>query len=93
MRKGNIVLFIILAASVLFYILVPTRYLLIPKCPFKLLTGLSCPDCGFQRTLHAFLHGHWTEAIRYNWFLIVSLRYAAALVITDWFLPTRQQTR
>jgi hypothetical protein len=31
-------------------------------CPFRLLTGLSCPLCGTTRAWHAALHGHWSEA-------------------------------
>jgi hypothetical protein len=26
-------------------------------CPFKYLTGIDCPGCGFQRSLLALLHG------------------------------------
>ena len=87
MKKGHLIIFIILAGGIVFYFLDPARYLFIPKCPFKLLTGLSCPGCGFQRALHAFLHGHFAEAIGYNWFLIASLPYAIALILTNFFLP------
>ena len=91
MKKGYLVILIILAGGIVFYFLDPSRYLFVPKCPFKLLTGFSCPGCGFQRSLHAFLHGHWLEALRYNWFLIASLPYALALVLDNWFLPQTQK--
>ena len=87
MKKGYFIIFIILAGGLVFYIIDPARYVFVPKCPFKLLTGLSCPGCGFQRALHAFLHGNWIEALQYNWFLIASIPYAIALILTNWMLP------
>ena len=38
-------------------------------CLFRSATGYSCPGCGAQRAVHALLHGHFVEAIRYNYFL------------------------
>ena len=35
---------------------------LIP-CPFKYLTGIDCPGCGFQRSVIALLHGDFHESI------------------------------
>jgi hypothetical protein len=34
-----------------------------PKCPFKMITGFSCPGCGIQRALYAIMHGNIKEAI------------------------------
>ncbi|WP_316816986.1 DUF2752 domain-containing protein [Pedobacter nyackensis] len=31
-------------------------------CPFKVLTGLDCPGCGFQRSFVALLKGQWQES-------------------------------
>ncbi|WP_353196752.1 DUF2752 domain-containing protein [Parapedobacter defluvii] len=31
-------------------------------CPFKALTGIDCPGCGFQRSLLALLKGNWGES-------------------------------
>ena len=86
-KRGYLILLLIIAGGIVFYIIDPARYVFVPKCPFKLLTGLSCPGCGFQRALHAFLHGNWLEALHYNWFLICSLPYALALVLANWGLP------
>ncbi len=38
-------------------------------CLFRAATGYSCPGCGAQRALHSLMHGHFLEAIRYNYFL------------------------
>ncbi|MBC7418570.1 MAG: DUF2752 domain-containing protein [Pedobacter sp.] len=34
-------------------------------CPFKLLTGIECPGCGFQRSIIALFEGHFSQ----SWFL------------------------
>nr|WP_317125266.1 DUF2752 domain-containing protein [Pedobacter schmidteae] len=31
-------------------------------CPFKALTGIDCPGCGFQRSFLALLKGEWQES-------------------------------
>jgi len=36
---------------------------LIP-CPFKKLTGVDCPGCGFQRSLLALVKGNFRESIQ-----------------------------
>jgi hypothetical protein len=68
------------------YLINPCSYWFVPKCPFKLITGLNCPACGIQRFLHALLHGHLHEAITYNYYLAYSLPYAA-LFIVAWIMP------
>ncbi|MDE6444628.1 MAG: DUF2752 domain-containing protein [Muribaculaceae bacterium] len=53
-----------------------------PKCPVKLMTGLQCPSCGLQRSLHALLHGDFLGALRCNWFIIFSLLYLGGVLAT-----------
>lgn len=31
-------------------------------CPFKAVTGIDCPGCGFQRSLNTLFQGNWTES-------------------------------
>lgn len=57
-----------------------------PKCPFKLLTGFSCPGCGIQRALHALLHGRIIEAAQYNFYLVYAGPYALSFLVKDFFL-------
>lgn len=68
------------------YFIDPVSCWFAPKCPFKLITGLSCPACGIQRFLHALLNGQPLQAIRYNYYLVYALPYASLFGIA-WLLP------
>lgn len=81
-----------LVAAALFF-LDPTEFRFFPRCPFKLLTGWDCPGCGFQRAAHAVLHGHWDEAWRYNPFLLYSIPYLLAVMLTEWVWRGERQDR
>lgn len=62
----RIVLITAAGAILLLYFFVEPRNGNLPKCLFHELTGLYCPGCGGQRSLHALLHGHILAAISYN---------------------------
>ena len=81
---------LVAVAAVVLYAFDPSEYVLMPKCPFKMLTGLDCPGCGFQRAMHALLHGHVAEAIRFNVFLVVAVPYLLALLVAN-FLCTEHR--
>lgn len=81
---------IIAALSVILcilYVYDPLSYKIMPKCSFKLLTGLSCPGCGLQRAVHALLNGDPCKAIQYNYFFVYSGPYAFLLILERCFLP------
>lgn len=86
MKKMLFVLTILFIGGVVLYLLNPSSYWFMPKCPFKLITGLSCPGCGIQRAIHAMLHGKFTEAITYNYYLVYSGPYATSFVFV-WLMP------
>ena len=67
----------------------PVCYALVPKCPFRSLTGWSCPGCGFQRAVHALLHGRLWEAYTYNLFFVCSIPYLVAACWAQWGYPRR----
>ena len=71
--KYVITIVLIVFGIIVYYYVDPTKYSIMPKCPVKLLTTLDCPGCGFQRALHALLHGHFSEAIHYNLFLVIAI--------------------
>ena len=80
-----LIIFLFLGGITL-YSLNPAQYWFMPKCPFKLLTGLNCPGCGIQRAVHALLHGKFAEAIGFNYFLVYSVPYASSFVVL-WLMP------
>jgi hypothetical protein len=64
----------------------PTHYFWIPKCPFKLITGLQCPGCGGQRAVFSMLHGHFAEALSYNYWLVFAGPYAFLFIVKRFVL-------
>jgi len=48
-------------------------------CAFKGLTGLDCPGCGGQRSVHHLLHLEIIQALRYNAFFILLIPYLVLL--------------
>ena len=88
-----IVSVLILIIVLVLYYVNPEQAIWMPKCPFHLLTGLQCPSCGSQRAIHQLLHGHLEEAWRYNPFLVVSMPYAGALMLSVWAVPTQKMFR
>ncbi len=87
MKRLVIVLFIFLIGGIWYFIIDPIQFKFSPRCLFKLITGLDCPGCGMQRALHAFLQGHFKEAVQYNYHLIISVPYALFFLM-EWLLPS-----
>ena len=76
---------------VVLFFLDPSQHALMPKCVFKLLTGYSCPGCGFQRAVHAFLHGDVMGAVRFNLFLMVGVPYLLIVAVAS-IIPKTERT-
>lgn len=77
---------LLLAAIVIFYYFVNPSMKLFPiKCVWHLLTGTDCPSCGMQRALHALTHGDLKEALRYNYFFVISIPYASLAILATWY--------
>ena len=55
-----------LLALVLLFRLDPARHGFFPRCLLHQFTGLQCPGCGGQRSLHHLLHGELATAFRCN---------------------------
>ena len=52
-------------------------------CTFKFLTGYDCPGCGSQRALHALLHGHLLQALRFNPLVFFAVPAAIMYIIVE----------
>ena len=63
-----------LGASYLF-IFDPGKTGFFPACPFRTLTGFTCPGCGSTRGLHRLLHGDVIGAFEFNPLMVVALPF------------------
>ncbi|HET9478154.1 MAG TPA: DUF2752 domain-containing protein [Pyrinomonadaceae bacterium] len=64
---------LLIAGAVYAFVFEPGRTGFFPSCPFRVLTGLTCPGCGATRALHEMLHGHFEAAFMLNPLLLLAL--------------------
>ena len=89
-RKYNRAKIAAIAGAVFALILICTFYYcvdpasgLMPGCSIRRITGHLCPGCGFQRALHAVLHGHIVEAWHYNAFVFFAVPVAVFYLVAE----------
>ena len=70
-----IVVILLLAGMVVFYLFNPETHAFFPRCMFNMLTGLQCPGCGTQRAIHSLLHGDFRSAFAYNALMLLLVPY------------------
>ena len=63
-----------LGATYLF-IFEPGKTGFFPGCPFRAITGFTCPGCGSTRGLHRLLHGDMVAAFELNPLMVLSLPF------------------
>lgn len=73
------------AGATYLFIFEPGKTGFFPVCPFRAITGFTCPGCGSTRGLHRLLHGDVVAAFEFNPLLILSLPFLlyALLRYTD----------
>ena len=75
-RFGVVLLWLTIAAgSVCLFVLEPGKSILFPLCPFRALTGFTCPGCGSTRGIHQLLHGNIGAAFQLNPLLLLALPF------------------
>ena len=82
-RRSTVVaiwLLIIAGAAYLFFF-EPGKTGFFPGCPFRFLTGFTCPGCGTTRALHQILHGHFDTAFTLNPLLLLAIPFALFALI------------
>lgn len=79
-----------LLAGIFYYVTEPQESVIMPKCIMKLITGYQCPSCGTQRALHALLHGHFWQALHYNYFCILSIPLLLIAVYACYGVKTKK---
>ena len=57
------------------FIFEPGKSGFFPACPFRTLTGFTCPGCGSTRGLHRLLHGDIVSALEFNPLMVLSLPF------------------
>lgn len=71
----------------------PSDYVWMPKCPTKLLFNIDCPGCGFQRAIHAILHGEIKKAFALNPFLFLAAPYAILAIACEFITNLKIKKR
>jgi hypothetical protein len=66
---------LIIAGAAYLFFFEPGKSGFFPACPFRLLTGFTCPGCGTTRALHQILHGHFGTAFTLNPLLLLAIPF------------------
>lgn len=66
---------LLLAGAAYLFVFEPGKTGFFPACPFRLLTGFTCPGCGTTRALHHILHGHFADAFMLNPLLLLAIPF------------------
>ena len=76
-RRSTVILIwsLLLAGAAYLFVFEPGKSGFFPACPFRLLTGFTCPGCGTTRALHQILHGHFAAAFMLNPLLLVAIPF------------------
>ena len=76
-RRSTVILIwsLLLAGAAYLFVFEPGRSGFFPACPFRLLTGFTCPGCGTTRALHQILHGHFAAAFMLNPLLLLAIPF------------------
>jgi Protein of unknown function (DUF2752) len=73
-RLTAALIWLTLAAGVIYvFIFEPGKSGFFPVCPFRALTGFTCPGCGTTRGLHKLFHGDVIGAFQLNPLMLVLL--------------------
>ena len=64
-----------MGAGFIYFVFNPATNKYFPGCPFYKLTGLFCPGCGAQRSIHSLLTGNIIAAAHANILLVVCLPF------------------
>jgi len=63
------------------FIFEPGKSGFFPACPFRTLTGFTCPGCGSTRGLHRLLHGDIVSALEFNPLMVLSLPFLLSALV------------
>ncbi|MBO7680465.1 MAG: DUF2752 domain-containing protein [Thermoguttaceae bacterium] len=66
---------------------------LLPRCPFRSLTGLYCPGCGSTRSIHALLTGNWRASLAFHPLLLPILPLLPLLMARNYLARLKNGRR
>jgi Protein of unknown function (DUF2752) len=70
-----------LGAGLYLYAFEPGRSGFFLFCPFRALTGLTCPGCGTTRCLHQLLRGNFADAFKLNPLFFVAAPFLLLVIL------------
>jgi Protein of unknown function (DUF2752) len=73
--------FLIATGTAYLFVFEPGKTGFFPLCPFRALTGFTCPGCGSTRALHQLLHGHFAAAFELNPLFLISLPFFFVVLV------------
>ncbi len=65
----------LIAGAIYVFVFEPGKSGIFLSCPFRALTGFTCPGCGGTRGLHHLLHGDPIAAFQLNPLFVVALPF------------------
>ena len=76
-RRSTVIIIwsLLLAGAAYLFVFEPGKSGFFPACPFRLLTGFTCPGCGTTRAMHQILHGHFAAAFMLNPLLLLAIPF------------------
>jgi hypothetical protein len=75
-RSTVVAIWTMLALGAIYlYLYEPGKTGFFPPCPFRMLTGLTCPGCGVTRALHHIVHGNFTAAFMLNPLFLIAIPF------------------
>lgn len=76
-RRSTVILIwsLLLAGAAYLFVFEPGKSGFFPACPFRLLTGFTCPGCGSTRAMHQILHGHFATAFMLNPLFLLAIPF------------------
>ena len=76
-RRSTVIIIwlLLLAGATYLFVFEPGKTGFFPACPFRLLTGFTCPGCGTTRALHQILHGDFAAAFVLNPVLVLAIPF------------------
>jgi hypothetical protein len=78
-------------AATYIFIFEPGKSGFFPLCPFRALTGFTCPGCGTTRALHHLLHGDLWSAFQLNPFTMLMLPILLYVLVRHTYAVMRGQ--